>query len=152
MPGRSQVSLDGFRVASHFGRSSVAEDRLREVISLVPNNAAGYYNLGLLLADAGRAAEAVPPLAEAVRRAGPALEPGAGALVTHRAVEVLALLHLDAGRFQDAAAVLKPALNSLVGAGQHFYLAPFLHSWMCKPRPPSTVVASKNTTDVCVFV
>jgi hypothetical protein len=36
-----KVSLDSFRVASHFGRTADAEGRLREVIALLPDNPAG---------------------------------------------------------------------------------------------------------------
>jgi hypothetical protein len=37
----SQVSLDGFRIASHFGHNLDAEARLREVIALLPENPVG---------------------------------------------------------------------------------------------------------------
>lgn len=88
--------------AEDLGGLRAALEHAAEAARLEPDRAAHHYNLGALLARAGRAGEAAAPLRRALE-----LDPGHA-----DARNELGCVHLDLGHPEEALAVLRPGLDA----------------------------------------
>ena len=86
--------------AEDLGKLRAAVEHAAEAARLEPDRAAHHYNLGALLARAGRPGDAAAPLARALE-----LDPGHA-----DARNELGCVHLDLGHPEEALAVLEPGL------------------------------------------